>query len=167
MVDRSQDSDAPGCLIEETSEGKRKRARSLQLQVSPLNTCQTDFAPGSGNALQACVASLFGLPLTGVPNFVTLSDYLTGITEFVAPVAVRKVSPAKLESDDMGKLCILRGKSPRGAHGHVVVARIQRIMADTGPEFDFVHDPHPDGNFLDASEPYGWVMLFESTQASG
>ena len=102
----------------------------------PLAVHQTDFTAGSGNALQACVASLFGSAgaadtaegvLARVPNFVTLPSYLEGIAEFVGPrFTVRKVAlqAATLAGSDVGALCILRGKSPRGAHGHVVIARV-------------------------------------------
>jgi hypothetical protein len=51
-------------------------------------------------------------------------------------------------------MCILRGKSPRGDFGHVVVARIHTC------EFEMVHDVHPDENFLDRQEAYGWCMIF-------
>ena len=102
----------------------------------PLAVHQTDFTAGSGNALQACVASLFGSAgaadtaedvLARVPNFVTLPSYLEGIVDFVGPhFTVRKVAlqTAALAGSDVGALCILRGKSPRGAHGHVVIARV-------------------------------------------
>ncbi|KAL7536365.1 hypothetical protein ACHAWF_005444 [Thalassiosira exigua] len=52
-------------------------------------------------------------------------------------------------------ICILRGKSPRGNFGHVVVAK-----HIAGGKFEMLHDPHPGGNFLDASESYGWCIFF-------
>ena len=53
------------------------------------------------------------------------------------------------------KICILRGKSPRGNFGHVVVARYKK-----GGEFEMIHDPHPQNTFLDMSESFGWCMFF-------
>ena len=58
-------------------------------------------------------------------------------------------------------MCILRGKSPRGDHGHVVIATIQRFMSEVS--FDFVWDPHPEATFLDRSEPFGWFMILEDS----
>ena len=52
-------------------------------------------------------------------------------------------------------ICILRGKSPRGDFGHVVVAKYV-----DGGAFEMVHDPHPCGNFLDKAESYGWCLFF-------
>ncbi|KNC69526.1 hypothetical protein SARC_17961, partial [Sphaeroforma arctica JP610] len=40
-----------------------------------------------------------------------------------------------------GALCIIRGTSPRGDHGHVVVGA---ISAD-GRSIDLIHDPFPNG----------------------
>eukprot|EP00978_Attheya_sp_CCMP212_P012036 scaffold29834_cov43-Attheya_sp.AAC.2 len=66
-----------------------------------------------------------------------------------------------ISSDRDGSLCILRGKSPRGDHGHVVVARVA-LYAHQG--FDMIHDPHPDNTFLDSQEAFGWCMFFETLE---
>ena len=54
---------------------------------------------------------------------------------------------------------LLRGRSPRGAHGHVVLAR---VTASEGvpPAFEMLFDPHPDDTFLadPAEEAFGWLM---------
>ena len=135
----------------------------LQVHDEPEPIRQTDFSPGSGNALQACVAALFHLQMEQTPNFVTLPNYEEGIREFVSPFFynVRKRKPPATTSStntNCRALCILRGKSPRGDFGHVVVARCKE---DGG--FEFVWDPHPDSTFLDDSETYGWYMTFEKT----
>ena len=125
----------------------------------PSEPLQTDTTAGSGNALQACVAALLGVPLERVPNFITLPEgYEKGIREYVAPRLVRKIplSDATLSclaQSDAGAVVLLRGGSPRGGHGHVVLARLQPTGA-----FEMLFDPHPDGTFLDNS-PYGWAML--------
>jgi len=130
---------------------------------------QTDFSPGSGNALQACVASMFGVagPLDTntcegeVPNFivdprgydVALSAWAEG----------RGLTWVKVNLDPSGSLpggsppagvphdalCVLRGKSPRGEHAHVVVGQLRG--GTPVPLFD----PHPDATMLDGAG--GWV----------
>ena len=116
---------------------------------------QTDFTPSRGNALQACVASLLNMPLDQVPNFVTLPDYEQGIREFLkdTPFSSSKRPISELYMNDDNMLCILRGKSPRGDFGHVVIARV--VNAD----FEMVHDPHPDDTFLE-NYVNGWFMTF-------
>ncbi|CAB9523757.1 expressed unknown protein [Seminavis robusta] len=127
---------------------------------------QDDFSPGKGNALQACVASLFDQPLDEVPNFIELDcGYEQGIQDYLQQnkssyTAVKKKPSNDNTDNDTGKLCILRGKSPRGDFGHVIVARVVE-GGDKETTFTPVHDPHPEGTFLDNSEPFGWYMTFE------
>lgn len=132
----------------------------------PTGPRQTDFSPGSGNALQACVAALLGVPLVDVPNFVTLEcGYEQGIRSFVDPLSCQKVTlgagadPAVLVGLS-GSVVLLRGRSPRGTHGHVVLAR---VVAAEGvpPTFEMLFDPHPDATFLadPADEAFGWLMV--------
>jgi hypothetical protein len=185
------------------------------LPAVPARVLQTDVTAGSGNALQACVCSLLGMPLVDddddgavddddvandngdtntddagssgsvnrvqrqhkqhqqqqqqqqpppppqhVPNFVKLhgAAYEPAIRRFCAARrrTVTKLplplTPAQARAH-ADRYCILRGQSPRGAHGHVVVARW------TGRAFVVTCDPHPDGSGLDASAPYGWAMF--------
>jgi|EP01082_Thalassiosira_pseudonana_P000678 hypothetical protein len=128
---------------------------------SPTKVYQDDFSPGKGNALQAAVASLFGLTLMEVPNFIEMPDgYEAAIREFSQRRGFECIKIAlgdskKAADEYVGKHCILRGKSPRGNFGHVVVARYSN-----GNGFEMVHDPHPEENFLDTSESYGWCMFF-------
>ena len=103
-----------------------------------------------------------------VPNFIEdPKGYEYGIQEYVKTInyTMKKIKLDNnnmfLLSDDdneilkLPTLCILRGKSPRGEHGHVVVAKIKETMT-----FDMVFDPHPDNTFLDTNENFGWVMVF-------
>ena len=124
----------------------------------PSKILQTDFTPGKGNALQACVASILGHELEKVPNFVTFSDYNQAIKDYVNPKIVTKILleiQSKLIFDHVGKFCILRGKSPRGDHGHVVIAKMQ----ETG--FLMEWDPHPDSTFLDINQEFGWCLFID------
>jgi len=148
-------------------------SETVELQQAQTKVRQTDFSAGKGNALQACVASLFGLDLDQVPNFIELPEgYALGIQNFVASFSysVQKYSVSEASQEHDSKLCILRGKSPRGDHGHVVVARLvsKPISPDesSNVNFEMVHDPHPDDTFLDSKEPYGWFMVFDKAQVN-
>ena len=159
----------------------------------PSKVYQDDFSPARGNALQAAVASIFGLALQVVPNFIDAPEgYDASIRSFYQEITsydgeddrvglCKKIQLEKsIGSDDnlyiekkakeegqdgekdankldgfVDRLCILRGKSPRGNFGHVVVARYKK-----GGEFEMIHDPHPQNTFLDKSEGFGWCMFF-------
>ena len=135
---------------------------SVVLYDDPWPVLQTDTTASSGNALQACVASLFHLELSAVPNFIQAPNgYESAMRDFLKPeYTVRKVilgsSQSATATSDVGKVCILRGQSPRGNFGHVVVA-CRRSEHD----FDVLWDPHPEGTGLHPNVPYGWYMVFE------
>ena len=152
---------------------------------TPDEVFQDDISPAKGNALQAAVASILGMPLSEVPNFIAMEEgYEAAIARFYhqghrggadgrvcakltlegsrgsngeertsyEASGIMYLRPDQSKPDEAsnfpctvpdeynGKLCILRGKSPRGEFGHVVVARHV-----SGGKFDMVHDPHPDG----------------------
>lgn len=106
---------------------------------------------------------MFGLPLRDVPNFIESPDgYYAAIGAFYKQrkedgrcVKVILGNGAAVPNEYKDKVCILRGKSPRGDFGHVVVAR---HLATGG--FEMIHDPHPEAAFLDESEEYGWCLFF-------
>lgn len=140
-----------------------------QQRIKPLSTPikihQTDFSPGKGNALQAAVASIFGLDLSKVPNFIEMPEgYEVSIGTFCQDRGSESIkitlgrgksdSSSDILSEYNGKLCILRGKSPRGNFGHVVVAKRENGV------FQMMHDPHPEETFLDEGEDAGWCMFF-------
>ena len=123
---------------------------------------QTDTTPSHGNALQACVASLLGLEMGAVPNFVAAPEgYWNAMLAHAAQLGL---SLLKIPLAD-GRLpfpsvpltrCLVRGDSPRGAHGHVVLAAV----ADDGVSLQDVHDPHPAGGFL--ASPAVWAAFYVS-----
>ena len=118
---------------------------------------QTDTTAGSGNACKPASLRCLGFR-SGVPNFITLPEGYGGASAvpFAAPVRKIPLSDATLAclaQSDAGAVVLLRGGSPRGGHGHVVLARLQPTGA-----FEMLFDPHPDGTFLD-NTPYGWAML--------
>ena len=138
----------------------------------PRKVHQDDFRPGRGNALQAAVASIFGLELSQVPNFVELPEgYEAAIQSFCAEkgwtslkLKMGEDTAAPFGEEYEGKLCVLRGKSPRGDSGHVVVAA--RRTSKDGCGFEMIHDPHPDETFLDESEAFGWCMFFDEKDSA-
>mmetsp|Transcript_37214 Transcript_37214/g.75807 ORF Transcript_37214/g.75807 Transcript_37214/m.75807 type:complete len:143 (+) Transcript_37214:133-561(+) len=138
----------------------------LSIADPPAKVLQDDFSPAKGNALQACVASLFDEPLSDVPNFIALEcGYEQGIQQYLQEKAPNKYKCIKKKGRDevpksyFNDLCILRGKSPRGDFGHVVIARLLDAGKD-GTAFERIFDPHPDATFLDESEEFGWCMFF-------
>ena len=121
--------------------------------------------PPHGNALAACTASLLGLPLETVPNFVALPDYWTAMVAHAGEhgLALRKLTMLEgrlPENFSPGTLCIARGKSPRGDHGHVVVAAV----AADGETLEMVHDPFEAGGFLDGAA--AWAAFYEPRSES-
>mmetsp|Transcript_777 Transcript_777/g.1495 ORF Transcript_777/g.1495 Transcript_777/m.1495 type:complete len:135 (+) Transcript_777:50-454(+) len=111
---------------------------------------QNDFSPGTGNALQACVASILELPLESVPNFIVHSDPYAELHKFSQSkgLGFMKVEtpdgslPFPPSSQDTDVFCILAGPSPRGAHKHAVVGKAN------GKTLTCVADPHPDATML-------------------
>ena len=111
------------------------------------NVHQTDFSAGSGNALQACVASVFDLGLEEVPNFVKKDNYLSAMQTWLAMRGLTFLKVPLLHgalSFPPGErtTCLLAGNSPRGDFRHVIVAETR------GNGFHPLHDPHPDATFL-------------------
>lgn len=172
--------------------------RSVSITMSktshpPSKVYQDDFSPSRGNALQAAVASIFGLVLQDVPNFIDAPEgYDASIRSFYQEIIsddeeddrvglctkiqleqssssdnnlyIEKKAKEEGQDDEkdankldgfVDRICVLRGKSPRGNFGHVVVARYKK-----GGEFEMIHDPHPQNTFLDMSESFGWCMFF-------
>ncbi|CAE7342678.1 unnamed protein product [Symbiodinium necroappetens] len=126
---------------------------------------QTIFTAGAGNALQAAVASIVRRPLDEVPNF--LEDPAGYDKACQTWLAAQRMTWRKISLEDgrlprdavtcVGKLCVLRGTSPRGDHGHVVVAR----ACETG-----LHDPYPGELAADMLKPpFVWAAVIEAESA--
>ena len=119
---------------------------------------QTIFEAGKGNALQACIASIFDKSLEETPNFLSFKSYADAIADFVQ---VHKgltfikfnLPHGALDFDVKHQpLVLAAGKSPRGNHKHVVVGKI------VGRKIELVHDPYPDGMGLEGSPI--WIGFF-------
>ena len=89
---------------------------------------QTDTTPSRGNALQACVASLLGLEMEAVPNFVAAPEgYWDAMLAHAASLGLSLIkvplTDGRFAFPSVPRTrCLARGDSPRGAHGHVVLA---------------------------------------------
>ncbi|EQC37356.1 hypothetical protein SDRG_05573 [Saprolegnia diclina VS20] len=126
---------------------------------------QTDFTAAKGNSLQACIASLQGVELDTVPNFILdPAGYMAAINRYLAPqgLTFEKITltangsvPADASRLPPGSAVVLRGKSPRGDFGHVVVARVEA----SGEAFEPIMDPHPDDTFLDGPGQWAGVLV--------
>mmetsp|Transcript_64937 Transcript_64937/g.154935 ORF Transcript_64937/g.154935 Transcript_64937/m.154935 type:complete len:137 (+) Transcript_64937:149-559(+) len=127
---------------------------------------QNDFSPGTGNALQACVASVMELPLNAVPNFITDADPYAALHRFSAEKGLGffKVEttdgalPFPPSTPDKQVFCILAGKSPRGDHKHAVVGVAK------GRSLECLADPHPDATMLEGAPV--WAGFFVSLDPS-
>ena len=101
---------------------------------------QTKFEE-MGNCMQACVASIFNLPLDEVPDFVNENTDWYGAFEMwlikrysLFPIMmVLKDGPNATMGQSLYGYYLVSGKSPRGRR-HMCVAKYGRI----------IHDPHPD-----------------------
>eukprot|EP01134_Creolimax_fragrantissima_P000580 CFRG0580T1 len=108
---------------------------------------QTEFEAEKGNALQACVATILNVPMNEVPNFIMEPDYWASMlshakTQQYTLIKVPLTAEGRLPfATGEGALCIVRGTSPRGSHGHVVVGAV----ATDGTRIDLIHDPFPNG----------------------
>lgn len=106
-----------------------------------IKTFQTNFEPGKGNCLQACVASILELPLGEVPNFALEPDWSYGISKFVSEYGLSICIIDRKEDGLLGRgmpgcYSIVTGKSPRRDVHHAVVAF----------DGELVHDPFMGGN---------------------
>lgn len=112
---------------------------------------QTTFGHGTGNCFQACVASIFDLPLSAVPNFCVDYDEKEWWVQLDLWCAARGVAPAEFVYDkgeystDLERLrwpCVRRGVSfiVSGKNKHDVDHCIVVTWGQHGAE---VHDPNP------------------------
>ena len=101
-----------------------------------------------GNCLQACIASLLGMQLSDVPNFVEYDEYwFIKMQEWASELGFSVLCIDSYPPPDV--YAILCGPSPRGDFSHAVVV---------GPGNSLVHDPHPSGEGL--ADGDRWCYLF-------
>ena len=117
---------------------------------------QTEFRQGLGDCLRACLATIFEIPISMMPNFwestqdasVFWRETNTWLHENhgyrCMPISVNPGHEYLMED----LLCIASGKTVRGDEGHAVVWRNRMI-----------HDPHPSGLGLLNDEPDVFIIL--------
>ena len=106
-----------------------------------------------GNCLQACVASVFELPLEKVPHFVSYDNWWGMFTQWLEQYNITLVRSDVRAWDTY---YIRTGKSPRGDFYHAVVYH----------GMDMVHDPHPDGTGLDGDDDQSSYLFVVKDPAS-
>jgi hypothetical protein len=147
---------------------------------------QTETEDGAGNCFSACLASILGVPLASVPNFlrqqtagevpcmidaadqwlrtnhgkrlitIELYDAANG-PEKGAPLTSQCVLN-RLAHANAGEYVILSGESPRKrADGGRKYHSVVGRARVWG--FEVIHDPHPDGGGI-VGQPYGirWIV---------
>lgn len=124
---------------------------------------QTNFDFKTGNCLAACVASILECSLDEVPNFCGEPDSADGdswfdtMVDWLEDKGYRVAfwewsSPAWVSP---GTHLIVSGRSPRskeGTNGHhhaVIVTRNESREPGVPYRYDWTHDPHPDGTFIE------------------
>ena len=102
-------------------------------------TKQTKFGAGEGNCLNACLASLFDIPLENTPDFGKMRGlWVTGFLRFIKKMGHEYVGTGKPDEVAETKgYVIVCGVSPRNLMHSV-------IYLDGKP----FHDPHPSNEFL-------------------
>jgi hypothetical protein len=111
----------------------------------------TQEVPLRGNCFQAAIASLLELPLESVPHFCEHDDWDARLGIWLADRGLAyleiktNTEEACLYPIPKGVWCILSGTTPRHpTRLHAVVG----ITRGGGVTWDFKHDPHPEGAFL-------------------
>jgi hypothetical protein len=119
-----------------------------------LPVMQGETAPGRGNCLAACVASILECPLADVPNFALERDCWSALQTWLVRqglMAIRLTMP-EASFPLPRTFCILTGDSPRRPVYHAVVGEWEQCA------WRIVHDPHPQGGGL--AGPPKWVTFF-------
>lgn len=90
-----------------------------------------------GNCLQACVATVFHLPLDAVPHFSAFEWWPQALTLWAYGKQLRVCGKTATEipDDSVGRTYIVGGKSPRGV-AHVVVGKRGKVIWDPHPSRD-------------------------------
>jgi len=135
---------------------------------------QTDFTFESGNCMQACVASIFELPLDQVPNFnregpdhynTFISDWASEFNMIALDIALTDDTLTLFKDTHM----IAIGDSPRSPN---------YVHSTSGPEEfqihhnhqkhaciylnnEIVHDPHPDGTGIYLPQDFFTVFIIK------
>jgi len=133
------------------------------MELTTHKIFQTLFGNRNGNCQAACLATLLGVALDDVPHFCRDvpkgQDWVMAQNKWLAAkhglvmVSFRLKPNGGLPSINAladGIPCLISGKSPRGKFNHSVVGLYR--LKDGMHQLDYVHDPHPDGTFLEKAK---------------
>lgn len=110
---------------------------------------QTKFGVPGGNCLAACLASLSGLPIETFELEYVEDRWLAQLDELLQPLGYTYVEFDPVQAFGWCGECYMigGGKSPRGFE-HAVI--IRHLIGRKGfHEYEWVHDPHPDGGWVE------------------
>jgi hypothetical protein len=112
----------------------------------------TEEEPLRGNCFQACIASLFELPLEAVPNFCMEGEWPTNLEQWLAGRGLAAID-VRLDTRESviypvaaGVKCLIAGTTDRHSE------RLHCVVAETrgnGLTWEYLHDPHPAGRFIE------------------
>jgi hypothetical protein len=112
--------------------------------VSSKRFVHQDRFGDEGNCYSACLASVFGVPLTDVPNFHDIAKgddeaWFVAVRDWLRPkgFGVMCVSTSEAGLEKYEGLLIVCGQSPRDPE----LNRLHAVVFERGA---MVHDPHPD-----------------------
>lgn len=113
---------------------------------------QTLFGKPYGNCFSACVASVVGRPIEGVPNFNLWGDHWEAAAQFWCSLAGWQLSgminPSAIAVVVSSREAVLAtGRSPRGLL-HTVLWT---------PAGGLLHDPHPEGGGIELLDGF-WTL---------
>jgi len=106
---------------------------------------QTKFGK-EGNCLQACIASIFKLPLDEVPDFAKIGgdeNWWKELNKFLLPYGLYHLEVQNISECPIVGYQLIYGRTVRGKHAVV------------GSNGEMVHDPHPSRSGLDITESLG------------
>ncbi|HEY4417588.1 MAG TPA: hypothetical protein VGO57_17995 [Verrucomicrobiae bacterium] len=110
---------------------------------------QTVLGFPHGNCFTACIASLLEVPIETLPIIPSEEEWYDTTQMALVPhgvfyLEVRLDVAASYPMYAMrNRLCVITGKSPRGAFWHSVVGRVDHDSENNKVIFETVHDPHP------------------------
>lgn len=118
---------------------------------------QTDTSKERGNCVQACIASIFNLTLTQVPNFTNLNpkNNISEMIKWVVGEGYSIIILKDLYDGTSGTMCLatIRSKRHPTAH-HMVVGRL-----NFDGDVVLLHDPDTSGKNKIGQE-IEWVKLY-------
>ena len=141
--------------VNDTVLSRREKMSEVEINLAksilPRLVKQDKFGE-EGNCLSACLASIFDLPLTSVPNFIECTETYEWKIELNKWLAPRDLSFLYIKSNCQGVENLFIGQKVI----HILVGHTERFTfhAVVGLNGKFIFDPHPDNTRLDDTETH-------------